>query len=92
MLDASAGFSVMAGGERWEENRQLRRLTKIFLGHIAMTPDPAYRDAKVLAVRTTPETPSERPERPPTPNLDQIRRWALEARWAALDAPHVEGR
>jgi HK97 family phage prohead protease len=86
ILDASAGFCVMAGGETWEQGRELRRLTKLWLGHIAMTPDPAYEDARVLAVRTAPpETAQEPRERVPTPNLDQIRRWRLEARWAALD-------
>jgi HK97 family phage prohead protease len=55
ILDASAGFGVMEGGEIWERNRELRRLTKLWLAHIAMTPEPAYETANVLAVRTQPE-------------------------------------
>jgi len=49
-LDASAGFGVEPDGERWEA-RDRRRLTRLFLDHIALTPDPAYVDANVLAVR-----------------------------------------
>lgn len=51
-LDCSAGFGVRAGGERWE-TRDRRRLTSLYLDHIALTPDPAYVDANVLAVRGT---------------------------------------
>lgn len=50
ILDASAGFVPMPGGQQWE-GRNRRRLTKVWLGHIAMTPDPAYDRARVLAVR-----------------------------------------
>jgi HK97 family phage prohead protease len=50
-LDASAGFLPMPGGMRWE-SRSAYRVSKAWLGHIAMTPEPAYDDAKVLAVRT----------------------------------------
>jgi len=50
VLDASAGFGVGPGGERWESARR-RRLTNLFLGHIALVADPAYKSAKVLAVR-----------------------------------------
>ena len=86
VLGASAGFWpwVDAGtgkvvGEEWPE-KDLRRLTKISLHHIAMTPDPAYRDAKVLDVRDN---------LPPveitdggivvvaTPNLDRVKGWHL---------------
>jgi HK97 family phage prohead protease len=49
-LDASAGFGVKPNGERWE-TRDRRRLTSLYLDHIALTPDPAYVDANVLAVR-----------------------------------------
>jgi len=41
-LDASAGFLPMPGGESWHERRTLRRISKAWLGHIALTPDPAY--------------------------------------------------
>ena len=72
-LDASAGFVPMQGGESWPE-RNLRRLSKLWLGEIAMTPDPAYSGTHVLAVRSQQE-PGERLE---TPNLDVVHGWALE--------------
>ena len=56
MLDASAGFRPMFNErtnkleEEWPA-RDYRRLNKVWLGHIAMTPEPAYEGAKVLAVR-----------------------------------------
>jgi HK97 family phage prohead protease len=73
ILDASAGFRIFPGGEVWEDNNRRRRLTKLWLGHIAMTPEPAYETAKVLAVR------SQAAQEPPSgisaarPNLDRIR-------------------
>ena len=82
LLDASAGFLPMPGGETWE-TRSRRRLTKAWLGHIAMVPDPAYETANVLAVR------SQAPTAPPggvvaTPNLDQVRALVLEDRYSRL--------
>ncbi len=50
ILDASAGFMVKPGGEQWQGS-DTRRLNKLHLDHVALTPDPAYSDAKVLAVR-----------------------------------------
>lgn len=47
ILDCSAGFMVRA--QRWEGSRR-RRLTDVHLHHVALTPDPAYEDARVLAV------------------------------------------
>lgn len=81
ILDASAGFAPME--QRWEE-RSLRRIVKAFLSHIALTPDPAYPDAKVLAVRTRPETPAGPLVAVETPNLDQIRAWRLQSAYDAL--------
>jgi phage head maturation protease len=59
VLDASAGFAPMRGpdgrmvpgAEVWE-SRERRRLNRLYLGHIALTPEPAYETARVLAVRT----------------------------------------
>lgn len=79
LLDASAGFAPMPGGVHWV-NRELRRLTKCWLAHVAMTPDPAYADARVLAVRAADELVAE--EVTGTPNLDLVRSWQLEARYA----------
>jgi HK97 family phage prohead protease len=54
MLDASAGFRPKHNEPNAEEwpSRDFRRLNKIWLGHIAMTPEPAYEGARVLAVRS----------------------------------------
>jgi HK97 family phage prohead protease len=83
-LDASAGFLPMPGGEEWE-SRDRRRLTKLWLGHIAMTPDPAYLSANVLAVRQNRSGERTEPSVVATPNLDQIRAWRLEEMYARLD-------
>ena len=85
-LDASAGFAPMPGGEQWENNRSRRRLTKLWLGHIAMVPDPAYEDATVLAVRN-----AERPVAAVAPNLAQLELARLEAQYAAIDARYRVG-
>lgn len=85
-LDASAGFGLLRSNGRtgpvvpdaevWESRTQ-RRLNHLFLHHIAMTPDGAYEDARVLAVRDA----SVRPQEPrtgdgtlgATPNLARMR-------------------
>jgi HK97 family phage prohead protease len=82
ILDASAGFLPMPGGERWE-SRIRRRIVKAWLGHIAMTPDPAYESARVLAVRQAAE--QVKGERIATPNLDQVYAWRLEEAYSELD-------
>jgi HK97 family phage prohead protease len=80
LLDASAGFGVPDGGESWPE-RGLRRLTRVWLDHIAMTPDPAYKAARVLAVREHDDTSGDTVS---TPNLDVVRGWMLADRYATL--------
>ena len=80
-LDASAGFLPMPGGEQWE-GRSRVRIRKAWLGHIAMTPDPAYANATVLAVRNANNTHNADGERIETPNLDIVRGWMLEDRYA----------
>jgi len=80
VLDASAGFRISAGGESWHENRTLRRLTKVWLHHVALTPHPAYEDARVLAVRH-----AELPPPGATPFLDQVRAWRLADEFASLE-------
>jgi len=75
--DASAGFLPMPGGEKWE-GRSLRRLSKLWLGHIAMTPDPAYESAQVLAVRHNGSDGLTDASVVGTPNLDVVRGWLLE--------------
>jgi HK97 family phage prohead protease len=72
-LDASAGFLPMADGMTWE-TRSRYRITKAWLGHIALVPEPAYDGARVLAVR---HSDQQRPVSA-TPNLDLVRAWRLE--------------
>lgn len=83
ILDASAGYLPMPDGEVWETRNRVR-ITRAWLGHIAMTPDPAYETARVLAVRHAPREPIE-PELVATPNLDAVRAWLLEDRYRQLD-------
>jgi phage head maturation protease len=93
ILEASAGFELLRqdGGrgpvypdaEVWE-TRSRRRLNKLRLDHIAMTPDPAYPGARVLSVRSD-RQPTE-PAQPATPNRDRLEIERLRAELAALDA------
>ena len=81
-LDASAGFGVPDGGETWPE-RGLRRLTRLWLDHIAMTPDPAYPGTHVLAVRDN--NHGEPVAVVARPNLDIVRGWRLADRYAMIE-------
>jgi phage head maturation protease len=76
-LDASAGYLPMPGGEVWE-NRDRVRIRKAWLGHIALVPEPAYEDARVLAVRHADKVEAA------TPNLDRVRAWILQDKFATL--------
>jgi HK97 family phage prohead protease len=81
ILDASAGFLPMPDGEHWQGRNRVQ-ITKAWLGHIAMTPDPAYEGANVLAVRR--HVPGD-PEQVATPNLDAVKGWRLADRYAKLE-------
>lgn len=70
LVGASIGFAPLPGGESYTPDRLARRITKAFLGHIALTGNPAYTGAKVLAVRAAADPPPT--ERVGTPNLDRI--------------------
>jgi HK97 family phage prohead protease len=80
ILDASAGFMPMPDGETWPD-RNLRRVEKAWLAHIAMTPDPAYETARVLSVRSQAPTGAVVVA---TPNLDRIRASVLEDMYSRL--------
>ena len=79
ILDASAGFAPFPGGEHYTENRHRRRITRAYLGHVAMVPEAAYDTANVLSVRHA--TTSHPSARAATPNLDQVRHWELDDRY-----------
>ena len=66
-LCGSVGFACHPEDQQWE-TKSRRRIVKAFLDHIALTFNPAYRGAQVLAVRH--DIPA--PPRTPTPNLDRI--------------------
>ena len=76
-LEASVGFAVMPGGERWLEQRTRRRVLKAFLDHVAMVPEGAY-EGRILSVRTADLGPAGAPAG--TPNLDEIRAWMATSR------------
>ncbi len=84
ILDASAGYLPMPDGERWETRNRVR-ITRAWLGHIAMLPDPAYEDARVLSVRHAASGELSDPSTAETPNLDQVRAWLLEDRMRQID-------
>jgi len=101
ILDASAGFGLMRKNgrtgpvvpraEEWED-RDTRRLNHLFLHHIAMTPDPAYEDAKVLAVRAAVSPQDAEIASDATPNMDRLALRDLLAREAAVDRVYRLGR
>lgn len=77
LLGASAGFYPKergdgTPGETWPARNE-RRLTWLWLDHIAMTPTPAYEDAQVLAVRTESLTGASEGIVVATPNMDAAR-------------------
>jgi HK97 family phage prohead protease len=83
LLSASIGFMPLPGGEEWSADRSAVKVLRAKLFHIALTGDPAYKGAKVLAVRTNPD---EVPVRLPTPHLDRLRLEML-AHSAGFDLP-----
>ena len=82
LLSPSIGFAPLPGGEEWTHDRSAVKVTRAKLVHIALTGDPAYRGAKVLAVRSTDAAPT----RVATPNLDRLRLETL-ASAAGFDLP-----
>ena len=85
ILDASAGYLPMPGGEKWETRSRVRIL-KAWLGHIALTPEPAYEDARVLAVRAADHG------RPQTPNREKLELQALREAFAVIDKRYGVGQ
>jgi HK97 family phage prohead protease len=82
MLDGSIGFACLPEHATWDGNNR-RRISKAYLDHIALVWQPAYRGAKVLAVRSASDgAPAARPPSP-TPNLDAILLARLQAEYAS---------
>lgn len=80
ILDCSAAYLPMPQGEHWQTRNRVT-ITRAFLGHLALTPDPAYEGAKVLAMRSADELV----EGTETPHLDQVRAWLLEDKLSRFD-------
>jgi HK97 family phage prohead protease len=101
ILAASAGFGLMRKGgmtgavvphaEVWE-SRDRRRLNHLFLHHIAMTPDPAYEDARVLAVRAAVSAQDAPIAVEATPNMDRLQLEHWRAVMADLDRRYPSKR
>jgi HK97 family phage prohead protease len=77
LLDASAGFLPLENGEHWP-SRDERRLTRVYLGHVAFVSEPAFEGAKVLAVRSADVSP--------TPYRDELEAWMLSQQFGKLQA------
>ena len=75
LLSASVGMQPIL--EEYSADGARRRITRARLDHVALTGNPAYVGARVLAVRNVDTEPV---ARIPTPNLDRVR---LEARLEA---------
>lgn len=95
VLDASAGFALMhdratrkvkPGAEVWE-TRSRRRLNHLYLDHIALTPDPAYETANVLAVRSNDPAV----EASVMPNRQALQLQELRDLYAAIDSRYISG-
>lgn len=75
-LDASASFESRPSWMTWNRTRDHVRLTKCWLRHVALTPDPAYQGADILAVRQRSDPP------PATPRIDDLLAWRRAERYA----------
>jgi HK97 family phage prohead protease len=82
ILDASAGFVPMRpDGETWE-SRTRCRIRRAWLAHIALTPEPAYETANVLAIRDRDDVP----ELAGSPNLASLQIEEWRAKLDEIDA------
>lgn len=73
VLDPSIGFAALGRDQILDRRAMTREHTKAFLDHISLVPDPAYKGAKVVAVRDA-STPDEAAlPRLVTPVLDEFR-------------------
>jgi HK97 family phage prohead protease len=77
-LSASIGMGVARDDQTWDKNR--RRVHRAYLDHIALTKQPAYAGAEVVAVRS----PIRVVPASATPNLDRV---LAERRDAAYSHP-----
>ncbi|MGC2380726.1 MAG: HK97 family phage prohead protease [Mycobacterium sp.] len=52
VLGASVGFAARPSDQQLDRTTKTRRIRRAYLDHLALVPDPAYREAKVLSVRS----------------------------------------
>lgn len=84
VLSASVCFSTMAGGEQWSSDRTTKRVTRAYLHHIALVPEPAYQGAVVTSVRSADQAAVDVSV---TPWLDEMRAQRLAAHYGVLLTP-----
>ena len=92
-LGASAGFALLfdkngktyPDAEIWERSRTRRRLQRLWLDHIALTPEPAYAAAKMLAIRSAQQIATTTA----TPNRDRLEIELLREAYADIDARYA---
>lgn len=70
VLKASVGMIVRKSDQTLRKG--LRRIHRAFLDHVSLVPNPAYKGARVLAVRQERGLPAADEGQPSTPNLDAI--------------------
>jgi HK97 family phage prohead protease len=81
VLGASVEFAARGRDQVFDPKNMTRRIRRAFLDKIALVADPAYEDARVLAVRSDGAPSNEAPLT--TPSLDgfladDVLRWASE--------------
>lgn len=84
VLHPSVGFCMANPHKDQDLDRRamVRRINRAFLDHLAFVGEPAYPDAKVLAVRSAPHTEADLPPLKETPLMDKwlddpIVQWAM---------------
>lgn len=89
VLHASVGYKPLPGGEEWSRDRRQVTLTRCWLQHIALTPEPAYEGADVLSVRHDDDLVARLaavvhppPPPPSTPHLDEVLAWFESERYS----------
>lgn len=85
VLSASVCFSTMVNGEHWNDDRTEKRVTRAYLHHIALVPEPAYQGAVVTAVRSAGHLAVD--DVSSTPWLDQMRAQRLAVRYGVVLTP-----
>lgn len=73
VLSPSIGFAALGRDHVLDRRAMTRHINRAFLDHIALVPDPAYQDAKVVSVRDSSITGDAALPPLVTPTLDEFR-------------------